>query len=156
MERKGYIVSRQFVKFFIPTIMMTMALSMSIVIDGMIVGNILGSEALAAVNLVLPVTLIFNSLYVLFGVGGSALYSVALGRREKGRAQQFFTAALAAMLAASLLIMVGGLFLCGGMADALTGNAPNLTELVYDYLRIVMLAAPLLVVVPGLVYFVRS
>lgn len=156
MERKGYIVSRQFVKFFIPTIMMTMALSMSIVIDGMIVGNILGPEALAAVNLVLPVTLIFNSLYVLFGVGGSALYSVALGRREKERAQQFFTAALAAMLAASLLVMVGGLFLCGGMADALTGNAPNLTELVYAYLRIVMLAAPLLVVVPGLVYFVRS
>ena len=156
MERKGYIVSRQFVKFFIPTIMMTMALSMSIVIDGMIVGNILGPEALAAVNLVLPVTLIFNSLYVLFGVGGSALYSVALGRREKGRAQQFFTAALAAMFAASLLVMAGGLFLCGGIADALTGNAPNLTELVYDYLRIVMLAAPLLVVVPGLVYFVRS
>lgn len=156
LERKGYIVGQQFIKFFIPTIMMTMALSMSIVIDGMIVGNILGPEALAAVNLVLPVTLIFNSLYVLFGVGGSALYSVALGRREKERAQQFFTVALAAMLAASLLVMFGGLFLCGGIAKALTGNAPDLTELVYDYLRIVMLAAPLLIVVPGLVYFIRS
>ena len=156
LERKGYIVGQQFIKFFIPTIMMTMALSMSIVIDGMIVGNILGPEALAAVNLVLPVTLIFNSLYVLFGVGGSALYSVALGRREKERAQQFFTVALAAMLAASLLVMFGGLFLCGGIAKALTGNAPDLTELVYDYLRIVMPAAPLLIVVPGLVYFIRS
>lgn len=73
LDRKSYIVSQQFIRFFIPTIFMTMALSMSIVIDGMIVGNILGPEALAAVNLVLPVTLIFNSLYVLFGVGGSAL-----------------------------------------------------------------------------------
>ena len=50
MERKSYIVSQQFTKFFIPTILMTMALSMSIVIDGMIVGNILGPEALAAVK----------------------------------------------------------------------------------------------------------
>lgn len=156
LERKSYIVSRQFTKFFIPTIMMTMALSMSIVIDGMIVGNILGPEALAAVNLVLPVTLIFNSLYVLFGVGGSALYSVALGRREKERARQFYTASLAAMLAASLLVLLVGLFLCGSIADALTGNAPNLTEPVYDYLKIVMLEAPLLIVVPGLVYFIRS
>ncbi len=156
MERKSYIVSQQFTKFFIPTILMTMALSMSIVIDGMIVGNILGPEALAAVNLVLPVTLIFNSLYVLFGVGGSALYSVALGRREKERARQFFTVSLAAMLAASLLVLSGGLFLCGGISEALTKNAPNLTEPVYDYLSIVMLAAPLLIVVPGLVYFIRS
>ncbi len=61
-ERKSYIVSQQFMKFFMPTVLMTMALSMSVVIDGMIVGNILGPDALAAVNLVLPVTLIFNSL----------------------------------------------------------------------------------------------
>lgn len=156
MERKSYIISQQFMKFFIPTIMMNMALSMSIVIDGMIVGNILGPEALAAVNLVLPVTLIFNSLYVLLSMGGSALYAVALGRREKERAQQIFTVALAAMLTASLVVVLSGLFFCDSIAKALTGNAPNLTELVYNYLSIVMLAAPLLIVVPGLVYFIRS
>ncbi len=156
MERKSYIISQQFMKFFVPTIMMNMALSMSIVIDGMIVGNILGPEALAAVNLVLPVTLIFNSLYVLLSMGGSALYAVALGRREKERAQQIFTVALAAMLTASLVVVLSGLFFCDSIAKALTGNAPNLTELVYNYLSIVMLAAPLLIVVPGLVYFIRS
>lgn len=156
MERKSYIISQQFMKFFVPTIMMNMALSMSIVIDGMIVGNILGPEALAAVNLVLPVTLIFNSLYVLLSMGGSALYAVALGRREKERAQQIFTVALAAMMTASLVVVLSGLFFCDSIAKALTGNAPNLTELVYNYLSIVMLAAPLLIVVPGLVYFIRS
>ena len=81
---------------------------------------------------------------------------MALGRREKERARQFFTVALAAMLAASVAVMSAGLFLCGRIADALTGSAPGLTQPVYDYLSIVMLAAPLLIVVPGLVYFIRS
>ena len=155
-ERKSYIVSQQFMKFFMPTVLMTMALSMSIVVDGMIVGNMLGPDALAAVNLVLPVTLIFNSLYVLFGVGGSALYSVAQGRREKERAKQLFTMSVGAMLAAAVVVLCIGLFVSGRIAAMLTANAPNLTHLVSDYLSFVMLAAPLLILVPGLVYFIRS
>ncbi len=155
-ERKSYIVSQQFMKFFMPTVLMTMALSMSVVIDGIIVGNILGPDALAAVNLVLPVTLIFNSLYVLFGVGGSALYSVAQGRREKERAKQLFTMSVGAMLAAAAIVCFIGLSVSGHIAKMLTANAPNLTQMVSDYLQIVMLAAPLLILVPGLVYFIRS
>lgn len=155
-KRKSFIVSQQFMKFFMPTVLMTMALSMSIVVDGMIVGNLLGPDALAAVNLVLPVTLIFNSLYVLFGAGGSILFSIALGQREKERANQLFTLSVVTMLASAVLVFLGGLFVCRPIAEALTRNAPNLTGLVYDYLRIVMMVAPLLILVPGLVYFVRA
>lgn len=155
-ERKSYIVSQQFVKFFMPTVLMTMALSMSVVIDGMIVGNILGPDALAAVNLVLPVTLIFNSLYVLFGVGGSTLYSVAQGRREKELARRLYTVSVGTMLAAAAMVCLTGLFVSRKIAELLTANAPNLTQMVSDYLHVVMLAAPLLILVPGLVYFIRS
>lgn len=155
-ERKSYIVSQQFMKFFMPTVLMTMALSMSIVVDGMIVGNLLGPDALAAVNLVLPVTLIFNSLYVLFGTGGSTLFSIALGQREKERAKQLFTLSVITMLVSAALVFLVGMFVCKPISEALTRNAPNLTGLVYDYLKIVMMVAPLLILVPGLVYFVRA
>ena len=155
-ERKGYIIGQQFMKFFLPTVLMTMALSLSTVVDGMIVGNILGPDALAAVNLVLPVTLLFNTVYVLFGVGGSTLFSVALGERDHERARQLFTVSVGAMVVTAVMVLFIGLFLCRHIAQGLTGNAPNLTELVYQYIRVVMLAAPFLIVVPGLVYFLRS
>lgn len=155
-ERKGYIIGRQFMKFFLPTVLMTMALSLSTVVDGMIVGNILGPDALAAVNLVLPVTLLFNSVYVLIGVGGSTLYSVALGKREAEIARQLFTTSVLSMAAAGILIFIVGILFSRRIAEALTSNAGNLTELVYQYIRIVILAAPLLIIVPGLVYFIRS
>lgn len=155
-ERKGYIIGQQFMKFFLPTVLMTMALSLSTVVDGMIVGNVLGPDALAAVNLVLPVTLLFNTVYVLFGVGGSTLFSVALGKRDHERARQLFTVSVGAMAVTAVAVLFIGLFLCRQIAQGLTGNAPNLTELVYQYLRVVMLAAPFLIIVPGLVYFLRS
>ncbi|MEG0830294.1 MAG: MATE family efflux transporter [Anaerovoracaceae bacterium] len=155
-NRTGNIIKEQFMKFFLPTVLMTMALSMSIVVDGIIVGNTLGSEALAAVNLVLPVTLLFNSVYVLIGVGGSALYSVALGQRQRRRAKQIFTVSTISMITISIFLCAVGFPLCHKIAEALTVNAPNLTSLVYDYISIVVLAAPVLIVVPGLVYFIRT
>lgn len=155
-KRRGTIVYQQFMKFFFPTVMMNVALSLSIVVDGMIVGNILGTEALAAVNLVLPITLLMNSLYVLLGVGGSTLYSIELGKRDKKRAKELFTLSVISMVIASGLLSIVGLFLCGTLAELLTVKAPNLTGLVYNYMKIVMFAAPLLVIVPGFVYFLRS
>ena len=66
---------------FLPTIMMSMALSMGVIVDGIIVGNTLGSDALAAVNLVVPITLAFNTVYALCSaVGGSTLASIAKGK----------------------------------------------------------------------------
>lgn len=155
-QRKGTIINQQFMKFFFPTIMMNVALSLSMVVDGIIVGNVLGAEALAAVNLVLPITLLMNSLYVLLGVGGSTLYSVALGKRDRERAKELFTLSVISMVIASVILSIIGLLLCGTIAELLTVKAPNLTSLVYDYMKIVMLAAPLFVIVPGLVYFLRS
>ena len=155
-ERKGTIINQQFMKFFFPTILMTMALSLSTVIDGIIVGNILGPDALAAVNLVLPITLLFNSVYVLIGVGGSTLYSVALGKRQKEHARQLFTISVLAMVLVAVVMCLLGLLVSRLLSEALTANAPNLTQLVFDYLKVVMLASPFLILVPGLVYFLRS
>ena len=87
------------------------------VVDGMIVGNILGPDALAAVNLVLPVTLLFNTVYVLFGVGGSTLFSVALGERDHERARQLFTVSVGAMVVTAVMVLFIGLFLCRHIAQ---------------------------------------
>ncbi|MCM1328975.1 MAG: MATE family efflux transporter [Ruminococcus sp.] len=156
LERKSTVINRQFNKFFFPTIFMSMAMSMSIVVDGMIVGKLLGPEGLAAVNLVLPVTLGINAVCALFGMGGAALFSIALGRRDKERSKQLFTAAVAAMAAASLAVAAAGLFASRSLAELLTKKAPDLTDMVYGYMGIILLGAPLLIIVPGTGYFIRA
>lgn len=155
-ERKRYIITQQFMKFFLPTILMAVAMQMSTVVDGIIVGNILGSDALAAVNLVMPVTLAMNALCVLFGMGGSALYSIALGQRDKERAKQLFTLSFIMMIVFSVIVVAAGLVCSRAFAELLTRKAPNLTEYVFNYLSVVMVGAPLIIIVPGIEYFVRA
>ena len=50
-----------------------MALSLGVVINGIIVGNLLGANALSAMNLSAPVMQFFNALYLLLNVGGAIL-----------------------------------------------------------------------------------
>lgn len=154
-ERNGKLIQGVFKKYFLPTIMMTMALSMGIIVDGIIVGNTLGSDALSAVNLVLPVTLCFNTVYVLFGIGGSVLASIAKGKRENRRADMFFTLSVLMMFATSLIFFLVGWIFLGQLSQLLAGGS-NLKPLVAAYLEIFIYGAPLLIVVPGIVYFVRA
>lgn len=154
-ERNGQLVRRVFKKYFLPTIMMSMALSMGVIIDGIIVGNALGSDALAAVNLVLPVTLGFSMIYALFGIGGSVLASIAQGQRENHRADVLFTLSILLMLAVSLVFLLAGSAYLDKLVQLLAGSS-SLQTLVGAFLGILIYGAPLLIVVPGITYFVRS
>ena len=51
--------------------------------DGVFVGQFLGEQAFAAVNLAFPLMLINFSLADLIGVGSSVPISIAMGRRHK-------------------------------------------------------------------------
>ncbi|MEG1991682.1 MAG: MATE family efflux transporter, partial [Christensenella sp.] len=155
-ERRAKIINQQFSKYFLPTILMTMALSMSVVIDGIIVGNILGADALAAVSIVMPVTLIFNAIYALVGVGGATLYSVALGRQDRQSAARIFTVSVVMMALISAILFVASLVCVDWLSAALTVNAPALTEPVREYMGTLFLGIPFLILTPGLVYFLRA
>lgn len=154
-ERNGKLIQGVFKKYLLPTILMTMALSMGLIVDGIIVGNTLGSDALAAVNLVLPVSLCFNTVCVMFGIGGSVLASIAKGKRENHRADVLFTLSVLMMLAVSLVFLFAGSFFSGHLTRLLAGDS-NLQPLTAAYLEIFIYGAPLLIVVPGMVYFVRA
>ncbi len=155
-ERSAKIINQQFSKYFLPTILMTMALSMSVVVDGIIVGNTLGADALAAVNIVMPVTLIFNAVYALIGVGGATLYSVALGRQDQKNATGIFTTSVLMMALISAALFAAGFICADGLSAALTVNAPALNGLVREYMGTLFLGIPFLILTPGLVYFLRA
>lgn len=50
LRRNDRLITKKYKEYFIPTILMTMSSSMAIIVDGIIVGNLLGANALAAVN----------------------------------------------------------------------------------------------------------
>ena len=153
--RSSSLLDKKYKEFFMPTVLTAMATSASIIVDGIIVGNLLGSAALAAVNLSLPVVMVYNIFAVLFGMGAATVISVAKGRRENKLADEVFTVSFAAMivLGLSLLLIQSGLI--DQIALSITDDR-LLFPLVRDYLSILIYASPLLVIVPGMVYELRT
>ena len=98
-----------FRKMFIPTLLgMMLACTMGIV-DGVVVGQGVGSDALASVNIVAPFFLITTGFGLMFGTGGAIVASVYLSKGQKEIANinitQAFIVSILLMLTLSVLVM---------------------------------------------------
>lgn len=109
METKEFIekpVKSLFSRYLIPSIMGTMVTSIYVLADTIMIGKGLGSVAMAALNIALPIYNIFFGLGLLFGVGGSVLMSIYRGRGEKEKADAYYTAAFLMNLAVWLILQI--------------------------------------------------
>lgn len=86
-------VSKLFFRYLIPAILGTMVTSIYILADTIIIGKGIGIDAMAALNIVLPLFNIFFGNGLLFGVGGSVLMAIARGRGDAKTGECYFTVA---------------------------------------------------------------
>lgn len=80
-------IKKLLIKQAVPSSIGILFLSVNIVIDTIFVGQWIGSLAISAVTVVLPITFFISSLGMAIGVGGGSVLSRALGsnHREKAR-----------------------------------------------------------------------
>ena len=110
--------------------------------DGIFVGHFIGQEALAAVNLVMPVLMIITALADMVAAGSSVRISILLGQGDKDEAGRVFTVCLKLILSIGLLFGLAGFLLAGPLirligADGLTADYAR------QYLRVFALFLPL-------------
>ena len=94
--------------FTLPSIGMMIVTSIYGVVDGIFVSNIVGSEAFAAVNLIMPFLMILGSLGFMIGTGGSALVSRTMGEGDHQRAREYFSMLIQFVAVTGILISVTG------------------------------------------------
>ena len=87
-------VSKLFFRYLIPAIMGTMVTSIYVLADTIIIGKGIGIDAMAALNIVLPMFNIFFGNGLLFGVGGSVLMSIARGRGDVKAGECYYTVSM--------------------------------------------------------------
>lgn len=98
-------------KFVLPSIGMMIFTSIYGVVDGLFISNFVGKTAFAAVNIVLPVVMIFATIGFMFGTGGSAITAQALGEKKAQRAQEIFS-----MLTYTLILIAAVMTVIGELA----------------------------------------
>lgn len=101
---------KKLIKFTIPTIIMMIFTSIYGIVDGIFVSNFVGSNAFAAVNLIMPALMIVGTIGFMIGTGGSALVSKTIGEGNKKKANEYFS------MLVYLLILLGFIFTIIGVA----------------------------------------
>ena len=73
-----------FRKYFIPTLLGMLSISAVTAIDGIFVGHGVGSDGIAAINLCIPLWMLFTGVGLMVGAGCSVIASIQLSR-ARGR-----------------------------------------------------------------------
>lgn len=73
-------VSVLFRKLFFPTLAGMLSMCAVTAIDGVFVGHGIGAQGIAAVNICIPILMLFTGLGLMTGIGGSVIASVALSK----------------------------------------------------------------------------
>lgn len=128
---------------FFPTLIGMLFNSVLNICDGMFVGHGVGSNALAAINIVAPVFLLCTGIGLMFGIGASVIGGIRLAEGNVKAARIIMTQAyIAGALIFGLVVLVSLLFTRPLLY--MLGCSPVLEELATDYL---------LWLLPGLVFF---
>lgn len=112
------------------------------VVDGIFVGHFLGIGALSAVSLVFPVIMVLSALTALVGGGMSSMMARHLGAGDREAAGHIFAGAHGLVLAISLGLAVVWVVVGTTFVHSMAAGNPAVAGLAKDYLRIMMLGAP--------------
>jgi len=155
-ERSGNIIRQKFREYLLPTVLTSMAISMASVVDGVIVGSLLGDTALAAVGLSGPVIFCINLIYMLFAVGGLTCASIAQGKRDFYMTNQVFTLSIGGGLGTMCIFLAVMQAVLRPLSVKLAGNDLQLAALTEAYLRPLLFTGPALMFSSGMAMFIRT
>jgi putative MATE family efflux protein len=106
----------------IPSSVGILFMTVNVLIDTIFVGRWIGSLAIAALSVVMPITFFISSLGMAIGVGGSSVLSRALGAGNKDKAISVFAHQLMMTFGMSSLFVVFGLFFSDEILYAFGAN----------------------------------
>lgn len=106
------------------------------VVDGIFVGQGVGSAALGAVNIGVPFITFAVAVAAMFPMGGATVVAIRVGRGDKEGANHAFMTSVTLTLLVSLLLTVAGMVFCGQIIDMSGGHTLSraMRDMAEDYL----------------------
>lgn len=98
-----------FFRYLIPSVLGLMAMTTASLVDGFFIGNYVGVTALAAVNLIIPITTLLFGVGMMLSIGGSVRGGKYLGETNKAAASAIFSKTLVAVAAYGIVAILLGL-----------------------------------------------
>ncbi|MDR5591446.1 MATE family efflux transporter [Christiangramia sp. SM2212] len=120
-----------------------LVMSLNVLVDTIFVGNWIGPIAIAAINVVLPVSFFIAALGMAIGIGGSSIISRALGADDHGKALKTFGNQITLTILLAIGLVIPGLVFVDELIPAFGGKG-EIFDPAKIYYIIVLCGVPLL------------
>ncbi len=136
-------IGKLLVQQAVPASIGILVMSLNVLVDSIFVGNWIGSIAIAAINVVLPVSFFIGALGMAIGIGGSSIISRALGAENKAKAVKTFGNQITLTLLVTIAMVSLGLYFVDTLIPAFGGKG-SIFAPAKIYYTIVLYGIPLL------------
>lgn len=144
MKRNAYLINQYLKEYMLATILTIAALQINGVVDSLIVGNFIGAEALAAINVSSPALTIIGGFSSLLAGGAIILVGKSLGARDYDTTNQIVITVLLSVIGAGFIISIISLFIIDKVANMICiGN--DLYPLVRTYLGVILFGSVIII-----------
>ncbi|MEE0419437.1 MAG: MATE family efflux transporter [Lachnospiraceae bacterium] len=137
--------NRLFMRCAIPSMVSMAVSSLYTIADGIFVGRFVGSAALAAINLVMPVITISFAFADMIAVGSAVQIAIRLGEKRNQEASRIFTVCSLLIVAMACIIGLAGYFGAEPLLN-LMGADTEVTALAVEYTKVFAAFAPFIMV----------
>lgn len=144
-----------FRKYAIPGIITLLFIGLQTIIDGIVLGNFVGANALASVSLILPCYSFMAAIAIVIGVGCQTLISIRLGEQNRQGASDALRSAFVFLITFSVLISIISYSFAPQIATLLGANSVLISDSV-EYLRALIPFFPMIVVMFFSDYVIKS
>ncbi|MDA9919072.1 MATE family efflux transporter [Porticoccaceae bacterium] len=125
-----------FIRYMMPSLLGLIAMTSASLVDGMFIGNYEGVTALAAVNLIIPITTLLFGVSMMISIGGSVRGGKYLGEKNTPAASAIFSKTLMFMVVYGLIVISLGLMFEAEIFASL-GADKTLFPVMSEYYRII-------------------
>ena len=132
-----------FVKLAIPSLISMLFSSIYMIADGMFVGKIIGSKALAAINIVFPIIMIIFAVSDMIAAGASVKIGIKLGEKKEEEASNIFSIAVLLVLIIDIIFMILSLVFAKDIIYLLIKDK-ELANLSYKFAYVFILTLPII------------
>ena len=132
-----------FVKLAIPSLISMLFSSLYMMADGIFVGKIIGSKALAAINLVFPIIMILFAVGDMIASGASVKIGIKLGEKNEKEASEIFSVALLFIFILNIIFAIIGLIFTKDIIFILIKDK-ELANLAYKFAYVFILFLPII------------
>ncbi len=156
MERSGILLNRKYRALLVSTLAMTASNYLSSILDSIMVGRILGTSEVYAINLTSSIVFLKAIPVSISTFGGNTLSVIHKSKRDGKSSDIVFTLSFLFGFIISTLMAVAGIIFAGPTANLLSQNKAEVSSLVLQYLYPLWAVTPFVAIVNQTAAYART